>query len=140
MILKMFLTQSKKEHSEAMQIVLSQLNKHDIESIGIIDGTEYAKAIKRLAEEFAKERKYYDATAVAALLERLISTMTKLKKEPEVKRGKWNYFAKDICGKAFACSLCGYIEVTEDFESSPLDNDCNYCSRCGAKMERGAEE
>ena len=53
----------------------------------------------------------------------------------EVRRGKWALFAKDIIGKAFICSLCGNVEVTEDFETSPIDNDCNYCSKCGAKME-----
>ena len=53
----------------------------------------------------------------------------------EVRRGKWVFFSKDIAGKAFFCSLCGNVEVTEVFEISPLENDCNYCSKCGAIME-----
>ena len=53
----------------------------------------------------------------------------------EVKCGKWVLYARDIVGKAFICSLCGNVEVTEDFETSPIDNNCNYCSKCGAKME-----
>lgn len=53
----------------------------------------------------------------------------------EVKRGEWVLFSRDIAGRAFICSLCGNVEVTEDFETSPLENDCNYCSKCGAKME-----
>ena len=53
--------------------------------------------------------------------------------------GEWICFAKDPVGKAFNCSICGYVETTEGFEDSPLDNDCNCCSRCGARMKGGAE-
>lgn len=53
----------------------------------------------------------------------------------QAKHGEWLFFERDTIGMAFNCSICGYVEVTEDFEKSPLDNDCNYCSRCGAKMD-----
>lgn len=60
----------------------------------------------------------------------------------EVKHGEWIEMAKDSVGRAFMCSVCGAAEVTETFDKSPLDNDCNYCYRCGAKMDgkRSAEE
>lgn len=58
----------------------------------------------------------------------------------EVKHGRWELFATDCVGKAFNCSLCGHIETTEEFEKTPLDNGCNYCSHCGAKMDGGKME
>ncbi len=54
----------------------------------------------------------------------------------EVRHGEWKLFSSDKIGNVFICSICGYIEVTEDFETTPLDNDCNYCSKCGAKMDK----
>lgn len=57
-----------------------------------------------------------------------------------VRHGEWIQFAVDDMGKAFYCSLCRKVTTTENFESSPLDNDDYYCARCGAKMDGGAEK
>lgn len=51
-----------------------------------------------------------------------------------VKHGKWVLFASDCVGRAFYCSNCRKVTTTEDFESSPLECEDYYCSRCGADM------
>ena len=127
MMLKMILTRSQKQRTEDTQKARQKLNNLDIENIGTIDGTEYAKRLKLLAEKFAEVGRMFDLPEVIALFYLTIFNITKFKKEPEVKRGKW--VTSPNASKSLMCSLCGAV------------GDGNiYCGHCGAKMEGGAEE
>lgn len=57
-----------------------------------------------------------------------------------VKHGKWVLFDKDCVGRAFYCSNCRKVTTTDDFESSPLERDEYFCSRCGARMIKDGEQ
>lgn len=79
---------------------------------------------------------FYSEPELQAKFKALEEENAELKKAVRAERhGEWKLFAVDDIGKVFTCSLCGRVATTENFETSPIDNEEYYCARCGAKMD-----
>ena len=53
----------------------------------------------------------------------------------EIRRGHWVIYYKNVFGYGYKCSLCGNLADEDNKGYHAILT--NYCSKCGAKMDRG---
>ena len=83
------------------------------------------------ADELCADRVSYDPVVIAAKCAPTIDA------EP-VRHGEWILNPCNLYNNAtWVCSVCGNEWVLID--GTPLDNQMNYCPKCGARMDGGTK-
>ena len=80
---------------------------------------------------------FYDGQDIANWQAKCINEAPAVDAEP-VQHGEWILNPCNLYNDAtWVCSACGNKWVLID--GTPLDNQMNYCSRCGARMDGGTD-
>lgn len=80
---------------------------------------------------------FYDGQDIADWQAKCINEAPAVDTEP-VRHGEWILNPCNLYNDAtWVCSVCGNEWVLID--GTPLDNQMDYCTKCGAKMDGGAD-